>query len=213
MTVETLDAFVTLKPRRLKRSLSLPHTFLATGSSRGGTSMVGFLLSQLGVHMGTHDGSVVHEDLAIINNIEDKAQLEAHIARRNKGHRVWGFKAPSAAFELDWFDKALRNPILIVVLRNPLAVSRSIVSRHPVYGDGENGHIEGIAHALRHYEAVTTSLQSLSAPTLLIDYEAAISRPEVFLREFCDTLALAPDDNTFSKALEGISGSDYTRKL
>jgi len=35
----------------------------------------------------------------------------------------------------------------------------------------------------------------------------------VFLRDFCETLALAPDDNTFSKALEGISGSDYTRKL
>jgi hypothetical protein len=91
---------------------SVQKTIIVVGIPRSGTSMVASALECMGVFMGQYIDQAVYEDIAIAHALEsgDLPKLEGLIESRNRSHRVWGFKRPTAFKIMESFVQYFRNP-------------------------------------------------------------------------------------------------------
>lgn len=167
------------------RSAQAEKTFIVMGVARSGTSMVATALTAAGLYMGAHPNDVVQEDKQILSFLQagQHAMLRTLIGYRNSQHAVWGFKIPNlhaylTADHIRWF----RNPHLIVIFRDPVAVAvRGALSEH--YDT-----MEGLLASAHANVAVAAFIDRLKCPTLLLSYEKAITFPERTLQSllsFC----------------------------
>lgn len=162
-----------------------PATLIVTGVARSGTSMVAGVLRDAGVFMGQYVFDVVQEDAEILTMLQSgqEPMLQALIAQRNEAHVSWGFKVPNLHAYLRADRLSLfRNPRLIVVFRDPVAVAvRDALSEHFDPQDS----LDLTAHAM---VSLIAFAQRAGCPTLMVSYEKAITAPEAFLRSllpFC----------------------------
>ncbi len=150
-------------------------TVIVIGITRGGTSMAAAALHALGIAMG--DASApLYEDQALGQLIEtgDRKRAAELVAKRNRHHAIWGFKYPSGAMLSPGWRRLFREPVYVVVFRDPLAVAnRRAVSREKdLFGE--------ISVALKQYTAILSALKRCRRPTLLVSYEKALLRPSEF---------------------------------
>ena len=99
---------------------SKENTVVIVGVQRGGTSMVAGVARELGVNLGKNLGNN-HEDPEFLSKDLDK--IRNVIASRNQSFDVWGWKMPHSSEYLLELLADVRNPFVIVVVRNLLAVS------------------------------------------------------------------------------------------
>ncbi|MBC7986130.1 MAG: hypothetical protein H7X93_05590, partial [Sphingomonadaceae bacterium] len=111
-----------LNAERLVESLGPPHTICVTGHPRGGTSAVALLLRELGLFMGEEIDPRNHEDIPLQRARGDPAAFAAIARRYDAAHKAWGFKLPVGSRMGRALLPLLRNPVQIVVARNPVAV-------------------------------------------------------------------------------------------
>ncbi len=166
-------------------------TLVVTGVARSGTSMLAGVLRDAGVFMGQHVFDVVQEDAEILTMLQSgqEALLESLVAQRNQAHATWGFKVPNLHAYLRADRMGLfRNPRLIVVFRDPVAVAvRDVLSEHFDPGDSLNL----ATHAMTSLIAFA---ERSGCPTLMVSYEKAITAPVPFLQSllsFCGIDATA----------------------
>jgi hypothetical protein len=155
--------------------------------------MVALVLRGLGVPMG--EGLAEnHEDLDFYNLLHSHnfspRSIAPLVSDRNSKFIVWGFKSPLLLEEgaLRHILPLLRNPILIIVFRNPLAVAESREQR-----DGVNV-LKGLLTWDRLFGHVRDAMEASSCPVLGVNYEAAIRRPAEFIREISNLLNLPAID-------------------
>jgi hypothetical protein len=122
-------------------------TVCLLGLPRGGTSMLAWMVAQLGIFMGESIHPSTGEDAAFLSHEGDRAiftepaqaprraafmtGLAATIAARNAAHDVWGWKDPLAPYYLTEIAGQLRQPRLIIVARDLAAIAQREALEEP----------------------------------------------------------------------------------
>jgi hypothetical protein len=178
-------------PRRGRRGAGPEKTLLVTGLARSGTSMLAAMLQEAGVWLGDHVYEPINEDAEItqILRARDFTRLDALIRRQNARTPIWGFKMPDLHqfLQHDELDR-FRNPQLIVIYRDPVAIAaRNALSEQ---ADGTEAFIETTAamHSMAQF------VRASGVPFLLLSYEKALLFPQVFIDNVLALCAITPDD-------------------
>jgi hypothetical protein len=174
-----------------KRKDEAKRTIVVTGVARSGTSMVAAALRAAGLHMGDFVHSVVNEDAQMLEIVRshDMGLLRSLIRERNLKHSIWGFKVPNLHAHLRYDSLDLfRNPHLVVVYRDPVAVAmRNSLSEH-------TEQLDGVLAASGAMQAMTRFAQQAGCPLLLLSYEKIVGFPPLLidsLADFCG-ISLSP---------------------
>jgi hypothetical protein len=181
-----------------------PITVVVVGCFRGGTSYIGDLLhTELSVSMGDKFTPVMptsdyvsYEDIEIAAAIDelgrvnrprrDLTALKKLVETRDKQHpAIWGFKKPSSVLVLDDLLPLLRNPHLIVVLRDPLAVCQTGQAR----GEVQKGDLCW-QNVRNHNNLVLDVIDKPRCPTLGVSFERARGIRKVTSQEIADFLGI-----------------------
>jgi hypothetical protein len=179
-------------PRGRKRS-PREKTLLLTGLARSGTSMLASLLQAAGVWLGDHVYDPIKEDAEITQMMEarDFTRLDALIKRQNAKSPIWGFKLHD---ELDRF----RNPHLIVIFRDPVAVAaRNALSEQT---EGTQALVE--ATAAMH--SMVQFVRASRLPFLMLSYEKALVFPRSFIDTVLDFCGVTLDDAKRNELLRHV---------
>lgn len=150
-------------------------TLLVLGAPRGGTSAIAGALSAMGIFMGRGASAPVFESLALSNAIENdrKDQVRDLVDEFNSAHDVWAYKRPGFTRFVNEFHEFFRNPVYLVILRDPVATaSRSFLS-----GRLKLNYLKKLRKVIAVYEGIVDFIDSSGAPTLFISYEKLLHDP------------------------------------
>lgn len=178
----------------------LSRTLVVSGVARSGTSMVARVLAGGGVFMGEHHDEVVFEDHECNEYFgrNDLAGFERLVRRRNRQRPVWGFKRPHLHVHGPDVIASLRNPLVILTVRDPVAVAeRNVISEH-------RDPVRCLSEATADLTAMVSFAASLPCPALLVSYEKAIQSPRALvdrLVEFCGLGLQVPPERRDALAL------------
>ena len=179
------NGYMSLFPQKNDQQLG-EATILIVGQARAGTTMVGLVLREMGIPMGERIGPV-HEDNelgAFVPQLQTEvvpADFLSAVAFRNKAYPIWAWKRPDLYSCLGVLTPKLRNPLLICILRDAVALaSRNCISL-PGSSEIQSKAIGSLDQAIFEQKAIFDAICSAQLPTLLLSYEKAISRPVVFL--------------------------------
>jgi hypothetical protein len=170
-----------IAPTRGRRRSATEKTLLITGLARSGTSMLAALLQAAGVWLGDHVYQPINEDAEITQMLRarDFTRLDALIRQQNAKMPIWGFKMPDLHQFLQHDEMVrFRNPHLMVIFRDPVAVAARNVLSEQVDGT------QAIIDATSAMHALTRFVRASHLPFLFLSYEKAL----VFPREFIDNV-------------------------
>jgi hypothetical protein len=185
-------------------------TVIVSGVGRSGTSMVAKVLDAAGIPMGRTNNLAVYEDQEFLHALLnfDFIQMAKLINARNQAHARWGFKFASIQNHiLPPQLLQFRNPHLILVMRDPVAIaSRSMFS------DAERQTAdEAIANVAQQSFDMMNLIQKAECPTLLMSYEKFVAFPEAAIDSISVFCGLALTAEQRAKALAAIepNNPDY----
>jgi hypothetical protein len=180
MTTDDIEALVNYGAvRRNDAHPAGETTLIVAGLPRSGTSMVAAILLDLGVFMGERIDSAVFEDVDLAAAVESgqRDALSQIITRRNAAHRIWGFKRPEAYKHLERLCAACRNPRIIVIFRDILAIAvRNNIAM-------QLDPVPALPRLLDDYQALLGALERVRIPMLLLSYEKCVQFPVETVRE------------------------------
>lgn len=159
------------------------YTVIISGLGRSGTSMVARLVNSSGIHIGDRlaIGTYEDEEFSKVFRKKSKKDLISFINDRNKKFDRWGAKLPSVDILNEKYLSVFRNPILIIIFRDVLAIAgRRQVSK------GENL-ISQMLQSSKDYQVLVNKLNRLSYPCMLISYEKSLQNPNIlveFIHQF-----------------------------
>lgn len=176
-----------LRPAPLSAEMSI----VVTGVGRSGTTMIARVLTELGVFMGESLAVRTNEDNDVKNCVKqsDEAAFERLCRLRDAGRPVWGFKNPGFRDLLPAWERHLRNPRVIFVFRDILAVAM----RNHLVSNGDMQ--EALALATRSYAKALKRLGESRCPALLLSYEKCLTAPDEAVRRIAEFsgVSLAPE--------------------
>jgi hypothetical protein len=166
-------------------------TVIATGVGRSGTSMVAQVLDAIGIPMGNTENLPVHEDKDFLHALLyfDFHRLTTLIDARNEASPRWGFKFPSLQNHLLAPQLAkFRNPYLIVVMRDPVAIAtRALVS------DPESASpVATLTNVTRQVSDLIALVERADCPALLLSYEKFLAFPEQTIKAIASFCRITP---------------------
>jgi hypothetical protein len=177
------------------------RTFIVTGIARSGTSLVAAWLKEAGMFIGEFLHNVVNEDAQILELLRnrDTELLQALIRARNAAHAQWGFKIPNLHAYLTVAELSLfRNPHLIVIYRDPVAVGvRNALSE---YYDA----LDSMVKTANAMYGLAQFAQRADCPVLLLSYEKALSMPDTVIDQLLEFCGMQLDDATRSRLLSNV---------
>jgi hypothetical protein len=180
-------------------------TLIVLGAPRGGTSALAGALAAMGIYMGRGAAAPVFESLALANAIEgeDRDKVRELVATFNSEHAVWGFKRPGFTRYVDQYHEFFRNPIYLVIFRDPAATaSRGIIS-----GRLKVNYLKKLRRVLTVYEGIVDFVDASGAPTLFISYEKLLQNPGNTLTTINDTLRMEISADLLGKATHFVEPS------
>ena len=152
------------------------QTIVVVGAPSGGTSSVCLVLDALGVFMGPVK-DISRGVCCEWPSLHKVQTLAKRVEKINKEHDVWGFKLAFAR-TVDEVMPLLRNPVLVVVTRDPCAMATNEKCLEK-YGS----QLEAIADCHRTmgelFEVFNTYRRSI-----LVPYERAKSSPLDLINDF-----------------------------
>ena len=183
------------------------RTFIVSGVARSGTTMAATVLREAGLFLGASLAEVVHEDrelLAILQSGQ-RELLAGAIARRNAEHRDWGFKIPNIHAYLRSRDLSrFRNPHLILLFRDPIAVSvRNAISEM-------FDQFATMADTASAQLSVIEFVRATDCACLLMSYEKALIFPERFVQAMTGFCGLSPDAETMKRLVRLVEPNPDT---
>lgn len=164
------------------------YTVIMSGLGRSGTSMVAKLVNSSGIHIGDRlaIGTYEDEDFSTVFRKQSKNGLISFINDRNNKFDRWGAKLPSVDILNKKYLSHFRNPILIIIFRDVLAIAgRRQVSK------GEDL-ISQMLQSSKEYQVLINKLRKLPYPCLLISYEKALQNPNMLVDYIHKYLGLNP---------------------
>lgn len=177
---------------------------MIVGVQRGGTSMVAGVVRELGVNLGNNLGNN-HEDPEFLT--KDISKLHEVISRRNASHDIWGWKMPHSSEYIADLVPDLRNPHVVIVFRNLLAMAESQLKR------SETDFAKAFQFSANRLAQVASIVNKLSCPLMLVNYEQATSKPHAFIDELCAFLDLTPTEEALVRAERMIDPEAGYRRL
>lgn len=172
-------------------------TYAIVGLPRSGTSMLSSLMQTLGVFMGNAVDKAVYEDVEVAKFIDenDYEGLKTFIAKRNATHPTWGFKRPSAYKNLPQLTPLMRNPRVLVIFRDVLAIAmRNHVSM-------QMDVISLLPRYVSEYQDLVRTIGDLNCPLLLVSYEKFIQFPEESIAKTAEFVGISLTPELQEKAL------------
>jgi len=207
-TVAGRATMVIVRPDRLAEILG-NETLVICGPGRGGTSLVAYILRKAGYFLGDQMGNN-HEDHLVLGAIRDQVQMTGLIAERNRTNKRWGFKVPFAVHHIDWLAGALRNPVFLIVFRNPVATAKSLLRRDPNYGDATLRNLgSAIEHSLHNMELGGARALRTKAPSVLVDVDTARATPDQLVQDLLDLFLPNTADQVVKAIASDISAAGY----
>jgi hypothetical protein len=121
----------------------------------------------------------------------DMKMLDALIRDRNAAHAQWGFKLPNLHAFLEHQELSrFRNPRLVVIFRDPVAVAvRNVLSEH--YAE-----MQALVGASNAAYSLIRFVEQIPFPVLLLSYEKALAFPGTLIDSLLAFCELRPDDAT-----------------
>ena len=176
-------------------------TLIVTGVARSGTSLIATLLKEIGVYMGDFLDGVVNEDPRLYEVLRqgDAAALQDIIRLRNSGHDQWGFKIPNLNAFLKLSDLALfRNPHLIVIYRDPVAVAvRNGLSEH-------FNVLDSMLNTTIATYGLAQFVHRANCPVLLLSYEKVLTRPALAIDQLMEFCGISLDTGSRKRLLQHV---------
>lgn len=164
-------------------------TVCVFGAPRGGTTMVAGVARMCGLDMGG-DLPINCEDPRFNLDLYRRSghpdpvgAMRAVIAERNLSGANWGWKFPAAARYLNDLKPDLRNPHLVIVFRDPVAIS----SRQLKRGADTTRVIRTILG--QHLTNIRLAA-AWNVPTMFVSYEKAVMQPRHFVKQLTQFLGL-----------------------
>jgi hypothetical protein len=179
-------------------------TVVIVGVQRGGTSMVAGVARELGINLGKNLGNN-HEDPEFLS--KDLEKIRSVIASRNEKFDVWGWKMPHSSEYLLELLADVRNPFVIVVIRNLLAMAESQMKR------SEAKFENAFKFSFSRLVQVASIIPELTCPTLLVNYEEATAKPKKLVDEMSSFLFLNPTAEQTARAIDMINPEVGYRRL
>lgn len=181
------------------------RTYVFIGLERGGTSPVAGVARALGLNLGksldnnNEDPDFVHRPMSHIMKI---------VEERNTKLNVWGWKFPKASHELPMYLHQLRNPHIVVISRDPVAVALG----HKKW----NGPEMDKPIQLSLTEAAAYDIQNIgfalasSVPALMVSYELFKDNLSDAIDMMADFLQVSrPGDALRQKIVAYLTGTGY----
>jgi hypothetical protein len=179
-----------------------PRTLIVLGAARGGTTMIAQMLRDLGVFMGENLNSTCQDSvMAEISRalfqggIEIGDPIIQQVLRgRDRLFRVWGWKFPTHVFA-NLYTKA-RNPHLIVVFRDPVAIAaRESISRGVSM-------LASFRRAQQQLAGFGNFVLSTAHPCLAVSFERGLARRHELVDELAGFAGIAPSSRARHDAAE-----------
>ena len=175
------------------------RTYVVLGAPRGGTSMLAGSLQLLGIPMGSVNDQ--HEDPAF-HNESNIGGMIATIAERNRSHRFWGWKLPNTIHYFDRLARYVRNPVFMVIYRNPFDIFMSATSKSD-RGLDERHFNAPAFHYARMHELIRAHA---TIPVHTMSYERACAAPRQFVDELAALLPLDTPAQVRGEAVAFVDG-------
>jgi len=179
------------------------RTVIVTGVARSGTSMVARVLHGAGLFMGTQIDDVVFEDnefaIPLGQSLLDVDAMNTLLRARDDVHPVWGLKRPHLHVHGPAAIDLFRNPAVIVIVRDPVAVAeRNVIAEYLDVG-------RSLSQAMNDLQQMMQFVEDLTCPVLLISYEKALRSPDRFIQrllDFCGLDVSEADRQTLAALVE-----------
>jgi hypothetical protein len=179
-------------------------TIVVTGVGRSGTTMIARILSELGVFMGASLAHRTNEDNDVKQCVKDgdEAGFERLCRLRDEQHKTWGFKNPAFRDRIPDWEKHLRNPRVIFLFRDVLAIA---LRNHIVLNIDVQ---EALALATRSYVKALKRLEESGCPALLLSYEKCLAAPDLAVARIAEFCGVSPNAEILAAASSVIQNGD-----
>lgn len=170
-------------------------TIAVTGLGRSGTTMLSRTLLALDLPMGDNLTPQSAEDKKIQLLIKERVfdGFRALCRTRDASDPIWAFKCPALRGSLVSSVSMMRNPRVILVFRDILAISQ----RNAMSVDA---HLpKAIEQAAQDYVKLVRQARKLSVPVLLVSYEKALQYPQMLVQSIGTFCGLAVCDERARK--------------
>jgi hypothetical protein len=188
-------------------------TIIVSGVGRSGTSMAAGALAALGLPMGDTGGLAVYEDTQLSPALYyfDHAARARIIAARNAETKKWGFKFPSLQLHLHPAElRQFRNPRLIVITRDLVAVAQRAVKSDPDLAVP----FDALWNITRQQNDMVDFLYKAQCPRMVMSYEKAVQFPVAFVEMMASFCGLKVDHASVDNAVRTVSpNNEAYRKL
>ena len=144
-------------------------------------------------------------DIAASSSMQgQRAQISDLITEMDK-HGTWAIKEPRLCFLLPIFRQFLRDPAIVLIVRNPLEVARSLRRRH--------GFSTQVGLALWEAYNIAALKNSVRFPRVVIVYHELVSNPTGTIRRLCkELLALGVEGLHAGGAEEAVDATLYRER-
>ncbi|MBI4650257.1 hypothetical protein HY745_03020 [Candidatus Desantisbacteria bacterium] len=162
-------------------------TVIVLGFARSGTTMTASVLQAMGVFMGGKNAGVVIEDPDVFNILENKDRIKEFrmlVEKRNQEHDIWGWKRPRTIDYTDLFIDKVRNPHLIFMFRDALAIA--VRNQIAIEADV----LATLKDAQRGYTKLIDFVTKTKLPCMLASYEKAILKKSFFVQSLADFVGI-----------------------
>lgn len=195
------------------------RTVLVIGTARSGSSAVAGALHHLGCPMGrrffpeTTGAYINYEDRTLcgLTVLERWDKLRRLIAAWNRRHPRWGYKHWTVLKHLDTVIRLVRNPHVVSVWRDPVAV---LTKQLDIRREDPLQEWLHIVNMTRRQLDVTDLLagQLVPVPHLLVSYERLLEFPEAGTRALAAFAGLDPDEETMARATAFVTRQPRNRE-
>ena len=176
------------------------ETLIVCGAARGMTSAAAHALFELDMFLGERLQKHNFEDVDLRQAmpskelmrgpLADRADFRRIVEERNARYDRWGFKIPHAVDHLPELTSTLRNPVVLLCVRNPIGTAKSVAQR----SETDYGGLERLVHSsLAWVPALQFLLADRGVPALIADMDIVRRRPVAFVRDLAETFGLDGD--------------------
>ena len=208
------------------------------GMHRSGTSMIGGVLSKLGVDMGKELvgkswsnplGHFEDKEFLSLNNrileaaggswnsppgrkaiLSQKATFVKQIKNLiGKGDsEIWGWKDPRTSLTIELYMSYLADPYFLVCHRDPEAIAKSLKRRDKM-------NIEEARRLAERYEERIESFfrERPELRRLDLNYEEVTKNPEEWVQRVIEFVGIRPGEKAYREAVEFVLPNEVTHKL
>ena len=184
----------------LNRRLLEPsgQTAIVLGCGRGGTSAMAGALRLLGIAFPNDSHPLKHESSPVVYDGDkvDRRGTEANLRDMDQRFRLWGWKSPRDLFSVNSWVSMVRNPMFVLIWRDHIQTTRSVVSREGLEFEVALRHVGEVYAELGRFAFATPS------PVAIVEYGELCATPAEVLPEIATWLGCSLPAERLTRAAQ-----------